>query len=185
MKPARSYVFVSPARHAPSQARRRFVSALFGLAAIVAAGLLSACSQVDAEGTIPRSGIRVPRAAFDFRVLRVMEFEHSQPGGTRNTVSIPVGEYILEAEDGDYLYFRSPNPLEYRVYHPEGYADAMFQLGGIALARESKWDEVEYPACTYTDGKKQDQKRLTCPLSVPYFMKGRGTDWESDFDAEK
>ena len=161
------------------------MSALFGLAAIVAAGLLCACSQVDSEGTIPRSGIRVPRTACTFTVLRAMEFEHSQPGGTRNTVSIPEGSYVLEAEDSVYFYFRSPNPLEYRIYHTEGYADARFQLGGIALARQSKWDDAPYPACTYTDGKKQDQKRLTCPLSVPYFMKSRGTDWESDFDAEQ
>ena len=165
-------------------ARRRIASLFRVLAVVLTAGVLCACSNVDSEGTIPRSGIRVPRSAHRLTVIRTMTFEHSSTPASRNTVTIPAGEYIFEAEDDTYLYFRSPDPLEYRMYRKEGYADARFQLGGLALARKSRWDDAEYPACTYTDGKKQDQKRLTCPLSVPYFLKGRGYDWESDFDAE-
>ena len=165
--------------------RRRIVSLFRVLAVVLTAGLLGACSNVDSEGTIPRSRIRIPRTAKRLTVIRPMTFEHSPTPASRNTVIIPEGEYIFEAEDDIYLYFRSPEPLEYRMYRKEGYADAMFQLGGIALARKSHWDDAQYPACTYTDGKKQDQKRLTCPLSVPYFLKGRGYDWESDFDEEE
>jgi len=165
-------------------ARRRIASLFRALAVVLTAWGLCACSHVDAEGTIPRSGIRVPRTARRLTVIRTMTFEHSNTPASRNTVSIPEGEYIFEAEDDTYLYFRSPEPLEYRMYHKEGYADARFQLGGLALARKSRWDDAEYPACTYTDGKKQDQKRLTCPISVPYLLKGRGYDWESDFDEE-
>lgn len=164
--------------------RRRIASLLRAFAVVLTAGLLCACSNVDSEGSIPRSGIRIPRTAKRLTVIRKMTFEHSTTPATRNTVIIPEGEYIFEAEDDTYLYFRSPEPLEYRMYRKEGYADAWFQLGGLALARKSHWEDAEYPACTYTDGKKQDQKRLTCPLSVPYFLKGRGFDWESDFDAE-
>ena len=172
-------------RHAPSLAGRRLVCTFSLLAAVVlAAGILSACSQVDAEGTIPRSGIREPRTAKRLAVLHTMTFEHSQEAATRNTVTIPEGEYVFEAEDDVYLYFRSPEPLEYRMYRKEGYADARFQLGGIALARNSQWDKAQFPCCTYTDGKKQNQKRLTCPLSTPYLIQKRGTDWESDFDKE-
>ena len=166
-------------------AHRRIASLLRVLAVVLTAGLLGACSNVDSEGTIPRTHIRVPRTAKRLTVIREMTFEHSNTPATRNTVIIPAGEYIFEAEDDTYLFFRSPEPLEYRMYRKEGYADARFQLGGIALARKSHWDDAEYPACTYTDGKKQDQKRLTCPLSVPYFLKGRGYDWESDFDEEE
>ena len=164
--------------------QRRIVSLLGILAVVLTAGLLCACSSVDSEGTVPRSGVRIPRSAKRFTVIRTMTFEHATTPASRNTVIIPEGEYVFEAEDDVYLYFRSPEPLEYRMYRKEGYADARFQLGGIALARKSQWDDAPYPACTYTDGKKQDQKRLTCPLSVPYFMKGRGNDWESDFDEE-
>jgi len=166
--------------------RRRIVSLFRALAVVLtAAGLLCACSTVDSEGTIPRSGILIPRTSKNLTVIRTMTFEHSTTPASRNTVIIPKGEYIFEAEDDTYLYFRSMEPLEYRMYRKEGYADARYQLGGIALARKSRWDDAEYPACTYIDGKKQDQKRLTCPLSVPYFLKGRGVDWESDFDAEE
>ena len=165
-------------------ARRRIASLFRVLAVVLTAGILCACSNVDSEGTIPRTRIRIPRTAKRLTVIRAMTFEHSNAPATRNTVMIPEGEYIFEAEDDTYLFFRSPQPLEYRMYRKEGYADARFQLGGIALARKSRWDDAEYPACTYTDGKKQDQKRLTCPLSVPFFLKSRGYDWESDFDAE-
>ena len=165
--------------------RRRIVSLFRVLAVVLTAGVLCACSSVDSEGTIPRYHIRIPREAKRLTVIRTMTFEHSTTPASRNTVIIPKGEYIFEAEDDTYLYFRSMEPLEYRMYRKEGYADARYQLGGIALARKSRWDDAEYPACTYIDGKKQDQKRLTCPLSVPYFLKGRGVDWESDFDAEE
>ena len=171
------------AKSAPG--RRRLVSAFSVLAALVAAGILSACAQVDSEGTIPRSGIRVPRTAHRLTVIREMIFEHTKTAASRNTVTIPAGEYAFEAEDDIYLYFRSPEPLEYRMYHSEGFADARFQNGGIALARKSEWDDAQYPVCTYTDGKKQNQKRLTCPLSPPFLIEKRGTDWESDFDEDR
>ena len=177
----------TPGAAANAVPMRRRIASLFRVLAVAltAAGLLCACSNVDSEGTIPRYHIRIPRTAKRLTVIRPMTFEHSPTPASRNTVIIPEGEYIFEAEDDIYLYFRSPEPLEYRMYRKEGYADAMFQLGGIALARKSHWDDAQYPACTYTDGKKQDQKRLTCPLSVPYFLKGRGYDWESDFDEEE
>ena len=177
----------TPGAAANAVPMRRRIASLFRVLAVAltAAGLLCACSSVDSEGTIPRYHIRIPREVKRLTVIRPMTFEHSPTPASRNTVIIPEGEYIFEAEDDIYLYFRSPEPLEYRMYRKEGYADAMFQLGGIALARKSHWDDAQYPACTYTDGKKQDQKRLTCPLSVPYFLKGRGYDWESDFDEEE
>ena len=102
----------------------------------------------------------------------------------RKTVNIPEGEYVFEGEDDIFLYFRSMEPLEYRVYHKEGYAEGAFQMGGIALANKEQWDKVEYPACTYIDGKDQQQKRLTCPLDTTFFLQKRGTDWNSDFDRD-
>jgi len=171
------------AKSAPG--RRRLVSAFSVLAAVAAAGILSACSQVASDGTIPRSSIRLPKAAHRLIVNKEMIFEHTKTAALRNTVTIPAGEYAFEAEDDIYLYFRSPEPLEYRMYRGEGFVDAMFQNGGIALARKSEWDDAQYPACTYTDGKKQNQKRLTCPLSPPFLIEKRDTDWESDFDVDR
>lgn len=171
----------SAGRHRLS-GRRGFALALFFVAA--ACALLAACSPVDSAGTIPRSGVKAPRMPHRLTVIREMLFEFGKNPLEKKTVSIPEGEYVFEGEDGIFLYFRSPEPLEYRVNHKEGYAEGAFQLGGIALACKDQWDKVEYPACTYIDGEDQHQKRLTCPLDPAFLMQKRGYDWESDFDAE-
>ena len=161
--------------------RSAFVLAL--LAASCA--LFAACSPVDSAGTIPRSNVHAPRAAHVLTVNKAMLFEVGENPLEKKSVNIPAGEYIFEGEDDVFLYFRSPEEMEYRVYHKEGYAEGAFQLGGLALARKDQWDKVEYPVCTYIDGEDQHQKRLTCPLEISFLMNKRGTDWDSDFDAEQ
>ena len=161
---------------------RRFAFVLFLLA--VSCTFSAACSPVDSAGTIPRSDVRTPRSAHQLTVKRAMLFEFGENPVEKKTVDIPAGEYIFEGEDDIFLYFRSPEPMEYRVYHKEGYAEGAFQMGGLALARKDQWDTVEYPACTYIDGEELHQKRLTCPLQTAYLMQRRGTDWESDFDKD-
>ena len=152
---------------------------------LAAISILTACnSTVDSAGTIPRSDVHAPRKARRLTVIREMMFEYGENQIEKKTVDLPAGEYVLEGEDDIFLYFRAPEPLEYRVHHKEGYAEGFFQLGGIALANKEQWDKVEYPACTYTDGKDQRQKRLTCPLEPSFVIQKRGYDWESDFDAE-
>ena len=146
--------------------------------------LAAACSTVDSAGTIPRSGVRAPRMPHRLTVIKSMLFEIGDIPMEKKTVNIPEGEYVFEGEDDIFLYFRSPEPLEYRMYHKEGFAEGAFQLGGLALARPEKWDKVEYPACTYIDGEDQHQKRLTCPLEASFLMQKRGSDWASDFDAK-
>ena len=113
-----------------------------------------------------------------------MLFEVGENPLEKKTVKLPAGEYVFEGEDDIFLYFRSQEEMEYRVYHKEGYAEGAFQMGGIALARKDKWDDVEYPACTYIDGENQRQKRLTCPLETSSLLRKRGTEWESNFDRE-
>jgi hypothetical protein len=159
---------------------RRFAFVLILIAASCA--LFTACSPVDPDGTIPRNGVHAPRAAHYLTVNNAMLFEVGENPLEKQSVNIPVGEYVFEGEDDVFLYFRSPEEMEYRVYHKEGYAEGAFQLGGVALARKEQWDKVEYPACTYIDGEDQHQKRLTCPLEISFLMKKRGTDWDSDFD---
>ena len=160
---------------------RRAASVLF-LAA--ASALLAACSSVSEDGTIPRNGVHAPRTAHRLTVVNEMLFEFGENPLEKKTVLMPEGEYVFEGEDDIFLYFRSPEPLEYRVHHKEGYAEGFFQMGGIALANKVCWDDVEYPVCTYTDGEEQDQKRLTCPLEASYMIQKRDHDWKSDFDEE-
>lgn len=149
---------------------------------LAACALFSACKTTDSAGTIPRSNVRAPRAAYRLDVFHPMLFAVGENPLEQKTVNIPVGEYVFEGEDDIFLYFRSPEEMEYRVYHKEGYAEGVFQMGGLALARKEQWDKVEYPACTYIDGEDQHQKRLTCPLEPSFLIEKRGTDWESDFD---
>jgi len=114
-----------------------------------------------------------------------MLFEYGENPLEKKTVLIPKGEYIFEGEDDVLLYFRAPEPLEYRVHHKEGFAEGFFQMGGIALASPAKWDDFRYPVCTYTDSDDLHQKRLTCPLEPTFVMQRRWeNDWESDFDAD-
>ena len=161
---------------------RRFA---FVLSLIVAScALFAACSPVDSAGTIPRNNVHPPRALHQLTVNHAMLFEVGENPLEKKSVNIPEGEYVFEGEDDIFLYFRSPEPMEYRVYHKEGYAEGAFQLGGMAFARKDQWDKVEYPVCTYIDGEEQKQKRLTCPLEISFLMNKRGTDWDSDFDAE-
>ncbi|MBQ7730687.1 MAG: hypothetical protein IJT68_02480 [Lentisphaeria bacterium] len=160
---------------------RRFAFVL-SLVAAASCMLFAACSPVDAAGTIPRSNVHAPRAAHRLTVINAMLFEVGENPLEKKSVSIPAGDYVFEGEDDVFLYFRSPEEMEYRVYHKEGYAEGVFQLGGLALARKEEWDKVEYPACTYIDGKDQNQKRLTCPLEISFLIQKRGTDWDSDFD---
>ena len=160
---------------------RRFASFIFLLALL---SVLAACSPVASDGTIPRSGVHVPRTPHRLTVIHEMLFEVGEDPLEKKTVSIPEGEYVFEGEDKVFLYFRSPEPLEYRVYHKEGYAEGAFQMGGIALARKEQWDKVEYPGCTYIDGEDPHEKRLTCPLSPEFLLQKRGYEWESDFDAD-
>ena len=161
---------------------RRFAIILALCAASCA--FCAACSSVDSAGTIPRNGVHAPRKAHRLTVIKDMLFEFGSNPLEKKTVNLPEGEYVFEGEDDIFMYFRSPEPLEYRVHHKEGYADGFFQMGGIALATPAKWDKVKYPVCTYTDGEDQSQKRLTCPLEPSYLMQRRGYDWESDFDAD-
>lgn len=161
---------------------RRFALIALSLASLA---FLPACSPVDSAGTIPRSNIRTPRAPHRLSVKREMLFEYGENPVEKKTVLIPKGDYVFEGEDDVFLYFRSPEPLEYRVYHKEGFAEGFFQLGGLALSLPSTWDEFAYPICAYTDGEKPNQKRLTCPLEPTFIMQRRWDgDWDSDFDAE-
>ena len=165
-----------------SAACRRFAVILS--LCVASSAFCAACSSVDSAGTIPRSNVHPPRKPHRLTVIHSMLFEFGDNPLEKRTVRLPEGEYVFEGEDDIFMYFRSPEPLEDRVNHKEGYADGFFQMGGIALAAADQWDKVKYPVCTYTDGEKQNQKRLTCPLEPAFVTSKRGIDWKSDFDAE-
>ena len=36
-------------------------------------------------------------------------------------VMVPKGDYVLEAEDDDYFYFKAPTQIEFRIFTDGGY----------------------------------------------------------------
>jgi len=50
-------------------------------------------------------------------------------------IRFPPGTYVLEAEDSDYWYFRSPAPLEFRDFSGGRVTDAQSKAGGIMIAK--------------------------------------------------
>ena len=50
-------------------------------------------------------------------------------------VRFPSGEYDLEAEDADYLYYRAPDRIEYRVFQSGQVKAQRFMPGGIYFSK--------------------------------------------------
>jgi hypothetical protein len=48
-------------------------------------------------------------------------------------IRFPPGTYVLEAQDANYWYFRSPTPLEFRVFNGDRVADERTMPGGLML----------------------------------------------------
>jgi hypothetical protein len=50
-------------------------------------------------------------------------------------IRFPPGTYVLEAEDADYWYFKSPAPLEFREFSGGSVTDSHSEAGGIMIAK--------------------------------------------------
>jgi hypothetical protein len=53
------------------------------------------------------------------------------PVRTAHGIRLLDGTYALEAEDDDYLYYRAPQKIEYRVFKNGAVVDGRFLPGGI------------------------------------------------------
>ena len=65
-------------------------------------------------------------------------------------IRFPPGTYVLEGEDKEYRYFRSPSPLEFREFRGKDVVGGKEMPGGIALGK-SMFKFV--PAGGYIDGE--------------------------------
>ena len=88
-------------------------------------------------------------------------------------IRLPSGRYELEAEDADYLYYRSPQPFEYRLFQDGKVKDSRFMPGGVYM---SKAAITLVPAGVYltNDGT---HKTLIWKLGAD-FMQLEGTKWK-------
>jgi hypothetical protein len=79
-------------------------------------------------------------------------------------VRVPGGTYKLEAEDAQYLYYRAPSALEYRVVI-QGKTDQRFIPGGVAIGKS-----MFSPAATYADFKTGNQRQITRMLGSEFLL---------------
>ena len=85
------------------------------------------------------------------------------------------GIYKLEAEDAEYRYFASPNPVEYRVFNNGTVVEDKFMEGGLAVAK--KFNLV--PGAAYMN-EATDEKILTWKLGAE-FLNTEGRSWKKNF----
>jgi hypothetical protein len=89
---------------------------------------------------------------------------------------MPAGTYVLEAEDKNYLYFRSEAPLEMRTFKNGKVVDGRNLKGGVML--NEKWLS-RIPAACYID-EGESSKLMIWKLGKS-FIRREGKDWEKNF----
>ena len=89
----------------------------------------------------------------------------------------PSGTYVLEAEDDEYWYFRSPAPLEFRVFSGREVKDARSIPGGVMLGKKTL---KITPAAGYIDGDRRAEKMMIWKLGRD-FLRREGKDWRKSF----
>ncbi len=89
---------------------------------------------------------------------------------------MPAGIYVLEAEDENFLYFRSKTPLEMRLFKNGKVTDGRNLEGGVMLNK--KWLS-RIPAACYID--EVDSTKLMIWKLGKSFIKREGKDWEKSF----
>lgn len=99
-----------------------------------------------------------------------MVFLDAQPAN--RGIRFPAGTYVLEAEDADYLYFRSAAPLEIRVFADGQMVDGRNIEGGLMLG---KGLIRMVPAGAYIDGD-EGEKILVWKLGKA-FVREEGESW--------
>lgn len=87
----------------------------------------------------------------------------------------PPGTYVLEAEDADYWYLRSPAPLEFRIFKDGTVIDARNIPGGIMIAKRFSM----VPGAGYIDGEGAT-KVMVWKLGSD-FLNREGRDWTKTF----
>jgi hypothetical protein len=91
-------------------------------------------------------------------------------------IRFPEGTYQLEAEDSEYLFFRAPSQIEYRVLQNGKVTDDRFVTGGLCLSKKT-FDLVPAGAYSFVD---EHADVLTWKLGRD-FMNMEGGRWTKNF----
>jgi hypothetical protein len=89
-------------------------------------------------------------------------------------IRFPAGTYVLEAEDDDYWYFRSPTPLEFRSFVHGKPTEEHTNPGGLMLGKHAL---RLVPAGGYIDGSN---KSMIWKLGGD-FLAMEGKQWRKSF----
>jgi hypothetical protein len=108
-----------------------------------------------------------------FTVIEGMVFYDASPA-TRG-LRFPPGVFALEAEDGDYLYLRSPAPLEFHVFKDGKAVDSRNIPGGIMVAKHFSL----VPAAGYID--TEGTKKMGVWKLGGEFLRIEGKYWKKSF----
>jgi hypothetical protein len=120
------------------------VAACLSVVGLVACGALPAFEPKTNE-------TRTVQAASDpAKVVTVSDGMVWYAGPSRESgIRFPAGNYMLEAEDGDYWYFASVAPLEFRQFSHGRPTEQNTSAGGLMLGKHSL---RLVPAAGYIDG---------------------------------
>ena len=142
---------------------------------ILSAVILSGCiAQLDPAWLEVRSVKPATDASKTVAVTEGMVF-YDSIAPTRG-IRFPAGVYSLEAEDADYLYFRSTAPLEFHVFKGGQLTDARNIPGGIMLAKHFSL----VPGAAYIDGEKSGERMAVWKLGGE-FLRIEGKFWTKNF----
>jgi len=140
--------------------RQIAIAALF-----VALGAVPSAAQMQAQD---RATKEVSDPA---RTLIVNEAMIFTDFGKTSAVRFTPGTYVMEAEDDDYVYYRAPDQIEYRVFR-NGRPDGRFMPGGIYF-NKALISLVPAGAYLTVDGT---HKTLTWKLGAE-FIRLEGDKW--------
>ena len=87
-------------------------------------------------------------------------------------IHLPPGEYVLEAEDSDYYYFKAPERIRFRMMLRTIVVDEQVLPGGLMLSKEARRND---PAGIYMHGN--ETVRVLVWKLDQRFMNREGEDW--------
>jgi hypothetical protein len=145
--------------------------------AVILAGGLLAPSRVAALNPLVQE-VRPVHAVADVKktvtVVGGMVWYDGEPAA--HGIRFPPGVYALEAEDADYLYFRSPKPLELRIFKDKTMVDGRDIPGGLML---SKHIISMVPGAGYIDDTGSN-KMMLWKLGAN-FLQLKDKNWKKSF----
>jgi len=91
------------------------------------------------------------------------------------------GKYVLEAEDAECWYFRSPKPLSLLIYDFGNIVNAVSIHGGIMVSKDESSHKLP---SAYVDGNN-DTERITVWELGKDFVTDRGQKWHLSTDGDE